>query len=165
MPIVKKIEGDLFDTEETWVLQQCNCVTVRSHGLSASIDRKWGVNPYQGRHAMGRRNCAMSKDMDVPGTIKIMDSDDGTKKIICAFAQWAPGKPGHYDKYYPTPPKDEQDTTEQRLSWFKDCLEHLDVDGKVAVPYKIGCGLAGGDWKQYKRALVHSDVDFVIYKI
>lgn len=145
MPIVKKIEGDLFDTEETWVLQQCNCVTVRSHGLSASIDRKWGVNPYQGRHAMGRRNCAMSKDMDVPGTIKIMDSDDGTKKIICAFAQWAPGKPGHYDKYYPTPPRTNKTpqnnvchgskTVWNTLTWTERwlCLTRLAVASRAEI--------------------------------
>jgi hypothetical protein len=155
MPIVKKIEGDLFDAKETWILQQCNCVTVRSQGLSASIDRKWGVNPYCGRR--------LTKEMDVPGTIKIMDSDDGTKKIICAFAQWAPGKPGHYEKFYSTPPQ--KDTMDQRLSWFEECLSHLDIDGKVAVPYKIGCGLAGGNWKDYKRVLIDSDVQFVIYKL
>ncbi len=163
MPIVKKIQGDLFDAEEKWVLQQCNCVTVRSHGLSTAIDHKWGVNPYSCRRAMGRRNCAISRDIDDPGTNKVMDGDDGKKKIICAFAQWAPGKPGHYDAFYPPPPSDKQDTTAQRLTWFEECLENLDLgdDEKVAVPYKVGCGLAGGDWKQYKRALDNSDVDFV----
>ena len=36
--------------------------------------------------------------------------------------------------------------------WFPQCLENLGKKEKyqnLAFPYKIGCGLAGGNWDHY----------------
>lgn len=45
-----------------------------------------------------------------------------------------------------------KDTYEERKKWFQDCLDILDENNYtvVAMPYGIGCGLAGGKWKDYK---------------
>jgi hypothetical protein len=45
------------------------------------------------------------------------------------------------------------DTPEQREMWFQHCLQAL---GRLpyetlAFTYKIGCGLAGGQWTRYQR--------------
>jgi hypothetical protein len=48
------------------------------------------------------------------------------------------------------------DDEKQRLKWFKATLKQiaqLPELESVAFPYQIGCGLAGGDWKQYRAAL------------
>ena len=45
-----------------------------------------------------------------------------------------------------------EDTQEEREQWFKECLETLGENKKyqnLAFPYKIGCGLAGGNWDHY----------------
>lgn len=44
------------------------------------------------------------------------------------------------------------------VKWFKSGLaevKELNI-GPIAVSHKIGCGLAGGDWKEYKQALKNS---------
>jgi hypothetical protein len=61
-------------------------------------------------------------------------------------------------------PKDYLDNSENRLSWFEESLQKLRVDIKkkykiektqlkLYFPYKIGCGLAGGDWNEYSKVL------------
>lgn len=89
----------------------------------------------------------------ISGTIHAMKKE-GCKTIINMYAQCTPGKPN----------KDE--TKEMRLKWFKQCL--IDVEklklGTIAIPYRIGCGLAGGDWENYKAALEESKLDIVVYK-
>jgi uracil-DNA glycosylase len=48
------------------------------------------------------------------------------------------------------------DTKEDRLRWFEDCLKKIGAIKNlrsIAFPENIGCGLAKGDWKMYKRRL------------
>ena len=87
-------------------------------------------------------------------------------QVVCMFAQWAPGKPGHFDRYYPS---SHNDTALNRLQWFCQCLreidENKDIDGlPIAFPYNIGCGLAGGNWSLYREALDHAKTEIVLYK-
>ena len=96
--------------------------------------------------------------------------------VACLFAQYEMGKPGAYHKgdtkneakNEGEESKSYKDDSENRLGWFKKCLMELlqqipSVCSRlkksaedtlvVAFPYKVGCGLAGGDWKLYKQAL------------
>ena len=60
-----------------------------------------------------------------------------------------------------------------REEWFRYCLGLIDkVDGvkSVALPWQIGCGLAGGDWIVYEKMIRdwaenHPDVLVAIYKL
>jgi len=60
---------------------------------------------------------------------------------------------------YPGQPKWSNDTAELRKKWFLACLSdirnymHENNLKSLAFPYKIGCGLAGGDWKTYLEML------------
>ena len=49
------------------------------------------------------------------------------------------------------------DTPERRVQWFKECLSKLgrrkDLQ-TIAFPEKIGCVLAGGDWRIYLHLIV-----------
>lgn len=57
---------------------------------------------------------------------------------------------------YPGAAKYGNDTAAARLGYFRQALDKLRAvvgDGSVAFPYKIGCGLGGGDWAQYEAAL------------
>lgn len=165
MPIVKTVNGSLLDSKEPYIAQQCNCCTVKPRGLSATISKQlpW-ADVYSKRNAIrGRKAINKSK----PGTIQI-DSDPANRsiyKVIHMFAQYAPGKPGRYQSYYPSEYDD--DTTDREM-WFSDCLKVIDEAtdiSTVAMPYLIGCGLAGGSWKTYEKMLQKAKTDIVLYKL
>lgn len=148
------IEDDIFNVQSDYIVQQCNCLTIKSHGLSKEIAKRFPeADLYSKRRQVNNRNLAVPEDRSTPGSISI----DG--KIINIFGQWRPGKIGtKYDNYYPesNPPE----TSETRLMWFKMGLEKisktLDSNSEkvIAFPFGIGCGLAGGDWEEYSKAIL-----------
>jgi O-acetyl-ADP-ribose deacetylase (regulator of RNase III) len=166
MPIIKTIKGDLLNAHEPYIAQQCNCLTVTPHGLSTSIGKRFPYAAvYSNRRSMGQRNCAIETDRSMPGTIQIAKSINNTDPIIlCMFAQWGPGKCGKFNTY----PKTYEDTVENRCKWFQQCLDIIDSNDSImiiAMPYLIGCGLAGGDWKTYEIMLNNAKTDIVLYQI
>ena len=59
-----------------------------------------------------------------------------------------------YSQYYPALPKYNNDTNEKRIGWFENCLHEIskidDIQNKtISMPFRIGCGVAGGDWTIY----------------
>jgi len=164
----KIVKGDILNAEEDYIAQQCNCLTITSHGLSNTIADKysWG-DPYKHRTRM-TRNCAIEEDRDTPGTIRVLRDPKGisSKAIVCMFAQWAPGKPRAFKSY----PEWEKDTYDARVEWFKSCLDEMkELDTKsIAFPWTIGCGLAGGDWNTYRTLIEdferESGIECVFYK-
>ena len=128
--LVKTICGNILNSKETFILQQCNCTGNTLGGLAKSINDKFSINPY------------IRKQNDIPGTFSIMENYG--KKVVCLFAQRYPGKPNETD-----------DTEEQRLQWFRFSLDKFmkTVKGTLAMPYNIGCGLAGGDWNEYSSVI------------
>lgn len=136
------VEGDIVkNCQETILLHQCNCVTNHASGLARQIFQAFPYsNVYQTRTGYSK-----------PGSISIEGNIDKDRLIGNLFAQYYPGKPH---------PK--TDTAEMRLKWFDMCLKHVGeflkhlptkISRSVAVPYGIGCGLAGGDWKRYEKKL------------
>jgi O-acetyl-ADP-ribose deacetylase (regulator of RNase III) len=166
MVILKIINGDLLTSGEQYIAHQCNCVTVRAHGLSKSIaDRYPYADVYAKRKPItSTRNTA--KDTSVPGTIEICSppSSSNDPHIICMFAQVTPGKTGAYSKYYQT---NYSDTKKNRLAWFEQCLKEIEKlsINRVAMPYFIGCGLAGGNWDDYREILNQSPLEIILYKL
>lgn len=153
------VKGDLLKAPEEYILQQCNCLTVRAHGLSATLASKYPwADPYGDRKGIGSRNLAVLEDRPHPGTIKICQ---GSPNVICLFGQHRPGKFGvsYWNSY---PESNPPESPSQRLFWFRQGLKEVgeairgfkrpDRVG-IALPYQIGCGLAGGEWEDYLRAL------------
>lgn len=155
---MKLIQGDLLEATEDFILQQCNCLTVKPHGLSETLGKKFPhARVYHHRRAIYGKNIAIDSDRAIPGTSVICT---GTPGIICLYGQWRSGKIGsNYFDLYPesSPPESEL----QRLLWFISGLTQigeyfLQVSKQkvsIAVPYKIGCGLAGGNWEKYSKIL------------
>ncbi len=155
---MRTVNGDITQSGADYIVQQCNCLTVRSHGLSQTLEQKFlHGSLYPKRRPIGSRNLAIPEDRPQPGTAVILP---GSPNIVCLFGQWRPGKiaTSYFDSYpESTPPE----TTAHRLSWFTSSLWSLGnylraTSGRkvtVAVPYKIGCGLAGGPWDDYHRVL------------
>lgn len=132
MPI-PVIKGNLLDAPEDYICHQCNSITTKSKGLSSAIFERFPeADIYKDRQIP-----------DTPGTIKIRG------RIINMIAQ-----------YYPGPPKFGNDTTQMRKYWFSECLAEIEthLKGKgtivrLALPWRIGCGLAGGNWNEYLQVL------------
>jgi hypothetical protein len=177
MTTITTIKGDLLQADVDIIVQQCNCITISALGLSEAIKSKLQVDPYGHRRPQkGKRNCAIEEDRTKPGTILIYDRQTNNQTlttqryVACLFAQYSPGKSGIY--HQKELPEGIKDTKEQRLDWFKECLKLLkiEVDNmiiasssasspdqpnkvRIGLPYLIGCGLAGGNWQEYKKAL------------
>jgi O-acetyl-ADP-ribose deacetylase (regulator of RNase III) len=120
-----------------YIAHQCNCTSRGSKGLAKSIFEKY---PYANTYGMYRE----------PGTIHVRGN------VINMYAQRRPGLPSG------------DDTPSLRILWFKSCLkEILKIEGihSIAFPYRIGCGLAGGDWKQYQEMILRAfdDLDIEVY--
>ena len=146
MPIVKVVRGNLLKATEPYIAHQCNCVTTSSSGLANEIAVKWPwADTYKNR-----------TEKSVPGTISInfqQDSSDNTPAVICMYSQYYPGKNVY---------------GEHRLEWFKECLDamyDIDPENLVAMPKNIGCGLAGGNWIDYKTVLNESKLNIVLYEL
>lgn len=139
MPIVQIIEGDILNITDLLIAQQCNCISKGGKGFYLSVIKKYpDQDPYKTRDGPS-----------LPGTIQV------DKNIIHLFAQWAPGSS-----------KLSCDTKDQRIFWFKQCLDLVDQLNlnKIAVPYGIGCGLAGGHWPTYEKMLMEMKTEVVIYR-
>ena len=68
----------------------------------------------------------------------------------------SPGLLHFHLQMYPGAPKYGNDNAEARVRFFRAALEKLRArvgDGSVAFPYKIGCGLGGGDWTVYEALI------------
>ena len=145
------VKGDIFKTECNYICHQCNCIAVKPHGLSFKIRSELGVCPYSSRtNTEGRHNLAIKADRPDLGSISIIQSPIKNVKVVCMFGQYSYGKPGSHFYYA------RNETFESRERAFSDCLkemERIPKDAVIAFPYKIGCGLAGGNFDRYYKMI------------
>jgi hypothetical protein len=133
---VSIIQGDLLDAPDVYIGHQCNCVTVgNGAGLAKVLFKRF---PYANTYA--RR-----KEPSEPGSYSLHGNGKENRFIVNFYAQYHPGKA-----------KQRPDTIQNRLEWLIAGMERFVVECdplELALPYGIGCGLAGGDWKIYSDAL------------
>jgi hypothetical protein len=157
------ILNDHFGTKNYWLVQQENCARCNPHGLSRAIRNKYSYGCVLHLPPSERK----------PGEILIRQPPDGGPQgaeacsqgptIVNLLAQKFPGKPGSVAI---------TDNAHYRQAYFQKCLGALrsSIDAEVAkreagsrggfepelnvlFPDKIGCGLAGGDWKIYRKMI------------
>jgi hypothetical protein len=162
--IIKVVEDDVLNCQESFVMQITNCVAITPHGLNAIFTRRWPwANVYRSR----RRSSDRKIEAATPGTVAKMRpaKDEDGPIVLCLMAQWAPGRPDRVLEWYP--PKD--DSIANRYEWFRQCIRTLENDkeitDRIAVPFRLGCGMGGGDWKDYEGVLQRSTLRFVIYRL
>ena len=131
---IKVVHGNLLNHTTDYIMHQVNCLTKKCHKSKTHIATQI-FEKYPKANVYSRR-----KNDGVPGNIIIIHP------VISLLAMKYPGEP----KW--------ENCKENRFSWFKECLEKLEnhfKDEKVSIgfPYKIGCGLAGGDWELYNKTL------------
>ena len=159
IPNMRTTKGNLLDADEYCICHQCNCVSKnKAAGLAKAIfDRFPHADVYSDR--TDADEYSERNKRDIPGTVVIRGREG--RPVIAMMAQIYPGKA--------RPPNDSK---ERRKVFFQKCLDELssmDWIESFAFPWGIGCGLAGGDWKDYEWMLRQFDekvpVDVVVYQL
>ncbi|CAC5368625.1 unnamed protein product [Mytilus coruscus] len=166
---LKFVFGDLLTIGDVDIIvHQVNCLCVKAHGLSKTIAIKYPwADIYSKRRAEGHKNLAVLEDRGEPGTVKIFRSPDRLHPdVACFLSQWDFGT---VDQNFRNIPH-YKDTRENRIIWFKQCLERLkELNVKtVGLPDHIGCGLGGGDWTAYFQIIDNfakaNDIKFTLVR-
>lgn len=135
---IQIINDDLLNANEDYIVHQCNCISTNAKTLAKQIFDK-----YNYADSYKKRSRNNKSTYSIPGTIEIFGNGNDQRYIINAYAQ-----------YYPASCKYDNDTPAKRLMWFKTCLINIskieNIQTKtIAMPFNIGCGIAGGNWDLY----------------
>lgn len=132
---IKYIKDDIANTDAMWVAHQCNTTTTTSAGLAKHLFNRF---PYANTYKNGFERIA--------GTVSWHGYDVPSQNtgVVNLYAQIGPRKAWRVG-----------DKRENRIKWFKECLECMVAMnkydfieyGSFAFPDHIGCGFAGGDWE------------------
>lgn len=144
------IDGNIFDCKEDIIVHQVNCQGVMGSGLAKQIKEKY-PEVFNGYY----HYCKTQELKDIFGTALICEASDG-KYVANLFGQdkYGQGLQTDYDMFKKALQEIHDFAKEQNLS--------------VALPYKIGCGLAGGDWNTVFDIITEiffDDVPYEIYKL
>lgn len=137
------IKGDILETDFQYIAHQCNCVSSGWSGLAYGIFEKF---PYSNIYDERNRG----KYVHIPGEIYIRGNGADKRYVINFTGQIYPG--------YPSDTKFLQfiDSAPNRRKFLYDCLmEIAEIKNlkEIAFPYRVGCGLAGGNWDEYEILL------------
>lgn len=140
--MIKEVEGNLLTYPGLQVIgHQTNCLGVMGAGIAKQIKTK---NPELFKAYV--RYCKKYPDAhNILGTVQFHPTDNGEQTVANIFGEYsfcesvAPynegGKPRHTD----------YNALKEALNRLHTWLV-LNDKTTVGIPYKLGCGLAGGDW-------------------
>lgn len=149
------IDGDILDCKEKHIAHQVNALMINrggnAQGVAAVIFKKFPTSDIYKKNSV--ENTYLIK---LGGVIKRLAISD--KKIIYNIVGQM--KPGRHEKIG-------DDSDIHRLKGFVHALKtiHAEIgEEPIAMPYKIGCGLAGGNWSVYEEVLKRSPLNIVLYR-
>ncbi|PRR87424.1 macro domain-containing protein [Bacillus atrophaeus] len=157
--MIKIVKGNILDATEDIIVQQVNCKGVMGAGLAKAILKRY---PNVKSEYQSFRNFNLNKgltDKDLLGLVNYVRVTDG-KVIANVFGQ-IEIKKNRFDKTVYT-------KTEALTRGLKEVKElSKQLNKSVAIPYGIGCGLAGGDWNMVSELIdsIFSDYKVTIYKL
>lgn len=138
--------GDLLNATENIIAHQVNCRGVVG-GLAAVIFEKW---PQAGSDY--HQLCDRIAANNLLGMAQCTGRQADGRIIANIYGQLLPGK-----NYRP-------DALESSLKMLADIARAM--NWSVALPYKISCGICGGDWNEVFRIIERTmdGVNCVIYQ-
>jgi len=152
--MIKIVNGNILNATEDIIGHQVNCKGVMGAGLAKQIRSK-----YPSVYIKYKKLCDDEKYKNLLGATQFVDVQD--KTIVNMFAQDGYGTSKIQTDY----------------KALKLCLESiiysvttdycLLYNKSVALPFGLGCGLAGGDWKIVYGIIedVFSDYEVTLYKL
>ena len=142
--------GDLLQAEETIIAHQVNCCGAAG-GLAAAVFEKWpdAMNDY---YQILERFEQIGNNQILLGNAQMTGAQDDGHIIANLYGQYYPGE-------------------DYRPESLRSALAQLAYAAReqgwsVALPYKLSCGICGGDWNEVKQIIERTmkDVDCVIYQ-
>lgn len=136
--MIEIVNGDLLQSNLPLIAHQTNCLGVMGAGIARSIKNKW-ADVYT-QYVNFCKNLKYSKDL--LGKCQICTTGESPIGFVAnLFGEYsftesvAPYENRHTD----------YDALKKALLSLKAFCEDEEVT-KIGIPYKLGCGLAGGDW-------------------
>lgn len=150
--MVYVVNGDLLDAKEDIIGHQCNCQGTWGSGIAKQIRNK-----YKGVYIQYAGYCKYVRPEEILGHMQIWMGSDG-KLVANIFGQLTYGRN-----------KDEVYTDYNALKQGLISLKCFAANKKltVALPWRIGCGLANGDWDGVVYPMleeIFSDYSLTLYK-
>ena len=162
---MRHVKGNILDSDADAILHQVNCQGVMGAGLAKQIrDRYPNVyEKYKNACMNDKKDCQRiaSTHSMLLGKIQVVHKKDylvgdpnmDQQVIVNVFAQEFYGRDRRYTDY----------------DALQSCLHKVNerFAGKtVAIPYLMGCGLAGGSWDVVLSIIAAelSDCDVIIYE-
>lgn len=138
--MIEHIKGDVLTSKADVVLHQVNCKGVMGAGLALQIKKKYphvfseyfhlcSHTPTDSTSLLGKVLFVPISSSQSIANLFAQDTFASYGVSICCLTQ--------YEK-------------------LRECLREVNnvYKGKtVALPYKLGCGLAGGDWNKVKKII------------
>lgn len=142
------INKDILEVNNGLICHQVNCKGVMEAGLALQIKNKWAVV-----YKDYKIHCDNYKHDQrlLLGSLLMTDINDNTM-IVNLFSQYDYGRQKRIYTDY---------------NAFERCLYFLSQNKgtNIYFPYKIGCGLAGGDWKTISGMIEEYIPDAIICKL
>lgn len=146
--MIKIVDGDILQAKENIIAHQTNCLGVMGSGLAKQIRAKY-PNVFE-----QYRKFFINNKFTALGQCQIVKAEDD-KYIANLFGQYNYGRDKQYTDYK---------ALEEALFSLK--VSAKDHNKSVAIPFAIGCGLAGGSWDIVYKIIenVFDDYDVTLYK-
>lgn len=150
--MIKLIDGDLLESKCTVIAHQVNCKGVMGSGVAKQIRKK-----YPEVYVAYNNFCAQNKDSDMLGRVQMVKTKDG-RLVANIFGQKSYGSDGK--KY-------------TDINALRQCFNILHGHAlcndirTIAMPYKIGCGLGGGNWEEVLEMIyaIFEDIDVELWRL
>ena len=151
---IRIIDGDLLQAKERLIAHQTNCVGVMGAGVAAQIRRA-----YPTHFKRYKAFCDNRQPCDILGTIHLSVGGRRKDRVICdLFGQTGVGY-GCQTNYA---------ALAQAVSLMCDYCKNEGISD-VALPYNIGCGLAGGDWNivytMLEKIFTEKGINCTLYRL
>ena len=150
--MIKEVKGDLLQATENIIGHQVNCQGVMNAGLAAKIRSKYPIVFERYKQLVNTHNN--NKEI-LLGTAQVINVDEN-KYVANLFGQFYYGRGQRHTDYK---------SLYQALETLKKKAKKHNLT--VALPYGLGCGLAGGDWDIVWKLIdkTFKDYEITIYKI
>jgi O-acetyl-ADP-ribose deacetylase (regulator of RNase III) len=146
---MKLIFGNLLDIDEGIILHQCNTQAIMGKGIASFLVNKY---PKLKKATMQHVGMAHMLEQEVFGTVFLFPVSDNLSIGNCfsEVGMCSNRKPGD-------PANTSYDAVIKCFNYVKEFNTEL---REVYIPFKYGCGLAGGNWNIMLEIL--KDYDFTV---
>lgn len=138
--MIKIVKGNILDVEYGCIVHQVNCFG-STGGLAGKIFEKYPCAKYE---YLGLVKEHEERRHELMGTVNVSSGSDQVK-ICNMFSQFNPGTVEHsaLNLIYIN--------IEKALRWVSETFSD---DYPIHMPYKMSCGIAGGDWDKVLSIII-----------